>query len=517
MKLDKETAAMLETYFAGDPTPEIIEAMQAWLRRDKANPRLLAEYGLIDRLIAHEQKNEDASAIFATLLEAEEAAEPIAFPAPGTTHEQAKPKRDDAITFKQAGSALSYLAKQTLRSRAGWMTGIAAVLVLAGLLAFVFAGGNDASTPQAPLAKNDTPPTTPFKATPARVATLTATHNAKWAPAERASTRGPNLKTGDTLAAGQRLNLTQGLAEITTRRGAVVVLEAPCAVALMGDGHALRLHTGKLVGICETESSKGFVVRTTQMNITDLGTRFGVDASEPGRVEVHVFAGEVDLQQADAVAGDNAWSQRLFTGQAARLVEEKSTPSLIDARMDRFTLNDDFLAELPGTGFGVEPGQTDPNWQIVAYQGQPLDQPWQPIAINLAYGVDNIPNHPQRTQWLNWHQTKRTADLTESYVFQTRIQLPESIDPATARLVIDCSTDNQLAAIHVNGERSPVSSAYGGFESERFEITEGLIPGENTIGFEVNNLWPEDADDNFENGVGLRVGWRLHGRTKQTD
>ena len=119
------------------------------------------------------------------------------------------------------------------------------------------------------------------------VATLTAERDAIWAKAA--------LAAGSALQAGQRLTLTHGFAEITTQRGAVAILEAPATIELLDNNNAIRLHTGKLVGLCETEPSKGFLVRTPHMDISDLGTRFGVDASQPDATEVHVFEGEVEV------------------------------------------------------------------------------------------------------------------------------------------------------------------------------------------------------------------------------
>jgi hypothetical protein len=126
---------------------------------------------------------------------------------------------------------------------------------------------------------------------PARaVAMLTAELNAQWSTPS--GTLSPSI--GDALHVGQRLSLTEGFAQITTNRGAVATLEAPATIELLDNNNAIRLHTGKLVGICETELSKGFLVRAPHMDITDLGTRFGVDATERGRTDVHVFEGEIE-------------------------------------------------------------------------------------------------------------------------------------------------------------------------------------------------------------------------------
>jgi anti-sigma factor RsiW len=185
--------------------------------------------------------------------------------------------------------------------------GIAAVLALALVLIVFFSGpSNTPSNAPAPLAS--TPQDEPVV-----VATLTATHNAQWA--EGASAPGSAPRPGDALAAGQRLNLTAGFAEITTNRGAVAIIEAPATIELLDNDNALRLHSGKLVGICETESSKGFLVRTPHLDVIDLGTEFGVEVRADA-VEVCVFTGEVNL----AVPGITA--QPLTSNRAARFVTD---------------------------------------------------------------------------------------------------------------------------------------------------------------------------------------------------
>lgn len=172
----------------------------------------------------------------------------------------------------QIGGALCYLANRP----AVWGV-VAAVLAFALLLVVVFIGGPAVS----PVAEDTV--NTP-SSSPQAVATLTAEHAAVWA--EGALARGSQLR------AGQRMTLTQGFAEITTVRGAVVILEAPATIELTESDNAIRLHTGKLVGICEADSSKGFVVTTPAARIVDIGTHFGINAT-PESTQVQVYKGSV--------------------------------------------------------------------------------------------------------------------------------------------------------------------------------------------------------------------------------
>ena len=217
-------------------------------------------------------------------------------------------RQEDTLTAREIVGVLGYVGRHAIKSRAMRFAGFAAVLLLGVALFFVFAGNTD--TPNAPLAEQGVPsgaqPNTPGPSVLPVVATLTAEHNAVWA--ERALARGSELHPG------QRLNLIAGFAQITTNDGAIAILEAPATIELLDNDNALRLHAGKLVGICETESSKGFVVRTPHVDITDLGTRFGVAIDESGQTLAQVFEGSVRVEPRQAVAGGFD-SQVLLSGK----------------------------------------------------------------------------------------------------------------------------------------------------------------------------------------------------------
>jgi hypothetical protein len=201
-------------------------------------------------------------------------------------------------------------------------SGIAALLAIAVTLIITLSGSTPAPTP-APHASDH--PKTPRGST---VATLTAEHDAVWS-----LNPGESLRPGSALASGQRLTLTTGLAEITTNDGAIAILEAPASIEMLDNENAIRLHAGKLVGICETESSKGFLVRTPHLHITDLGTRFGVDA-DANTTEVHVFEGEVQAERVDAAPASQPIT--LVANQSARTLADTDTITRIDHDADRF-------------------------------------------------------------------------------------------------------------------------------------------------------------------------------------
>lgn len=170
--------------------------------------------------------------------------------------------------------------------RSPWLIGfgsLAAVVAIALLLVVVFTGPNGSP----PIAQDTNEPGTISPTAPPAispiVATLTAERDAVW-----------DRRPGGDLYAGQRLTLTQGFAEIRTKRGAVVYLEAPATIGFLDHENAVYLYAGKLVGFCDTVFSKGFTVKTDHAEVIDLGTEFGVSVRGQ-QTQVHVYQGEVTV------------------------------------------------------------------------------------------------------------------------------------------------------------------------------------------------------------------------------
>ncbi|MEM9348544.1 MAG: LamG-like jellyroll fold domain-containing protein, partial [Planctomycetota bacterium] len=87
--------------------------------------------------------------------------------------------------------------------------------------------------------------------------------------------------------------------EITTKRGAKVLVQAPATIETTDSGNAIRLHRGKLVGRCDTPSSKGFTVHAPGMDVVDLGTVFAVSADAENGSTVTVIEGSVRAEPAE--------------------------------------------------------------------------------------------------------------------------------------------------------------------------------------------------------------------------
>ncbi|MEM6504591.1 MAG: FecR domain-containing protein [Planctomycetota bacterium] len=237
----------------------------------------------------------------------------------------------------EAFSLVGHLAWQTARTHALAIGSVAALLLIGGVLLFTLSPSKPGQPPKPAASTLSTPsgPDTqpiPNPAAPPIVASLTASYEAVWS----AGSADGALTPGSPLRAGKRLTLMQGFAEIKTNHGAIAIIEGPASIELLENPNAIQLNQGKLVGLCHTERSKGFLVRTDYADITDLGTEFAVKA-RPDGVDTTVFVGAVEVTTPDGGV------QPLTASQTARLTLTNGTR---DLRIEE-SRSEDFTRRLP--------------------------------------------------------------------------------------------------------------------------------------------------------------------------
>lgn len=122
------------------------------------------------------------------------------------------------------------------------------------------------------------------------VALITGTKNCIWS--------GPTVELGATLRAGQRLDLTEGLAEITFDSGARVMIEGPAALQITSAWMA-SVDRGT-ARACVPEQAIGFRIARPALEVVDPGTEFSILA-DASAAEVLVLKGAVEAAgQTDA-------------------------------------------------------------------------------------------------------------------------------------------------------------------------------------------------------------------------
>ena len=132
---------------------------------------------------------------------------------------------------------------------------------------------------------------------------------------------------GTEFAAGQQIKLVAGLAEITLRSGAKMVLTAPVQFAIVS---ALRtdLQLGKLAARVPHDAS-GFTVATPAGSVVDLGTEFGVEVTPDRKMDVEVFVGEVKVNRNAATSNsDPGPTVHVEAGQTVHV--EPGKPTTVD-------------------------------------------------------------------------------------------------------------------------------------------------------------------------------------------
>lgn len=148
-----------------------------------------------------------------------------------------------------------------------------------------------------------------------------------------------------TLVEGSTLVIEQGTVELRLARGSRGVVQAPARVTVE-DKDVLRMDQGT-GWFHVAEEDHGFLIRTPELEIRDLGTEFGVISTPAAHDEIHVFSGRVEAR----ATGPRGAKTLLKAGEArrcdpiGRLVEIVPAPT---------TFLHSLPAELPYIAFGFD-------------------------------------------------------------------------------------------------------------------------------------------------------------------
>ena len=217
---------------------------------------------------------------------------------------------------------------------------LAALVLVAGLVAMTVRKGRDEgrnpdtevadhkseiSNPDSPLASRRSPLPA---ASP--VARLTRAVDGCWGHSV------PVPELGSTFAAGQKISLCSGAIELVFDVGVRAVVQGPAQMDLLAPGKVF-LHAGKISAEIVKPEARGFLVETPKGSIVDLGTEFAVDVTPSEDVQVHVFKGEVVVEESqERSAGTQpedptkpAARQHLLVDQGLRMEGGRPTPSLV--------------------------------------------------------------------------------------------------------------------------------------------------------------------------------------------
>ncbi|MEY2598455.1 MAG: hypothetical protein RLZZ142_714 [Verrucomicrobiota bacterium] len=125
-------------------------------------------------------------------------------------------------------------------------------------------------------------------------------------------------------AASREFHLPQGHLVVQVPSGVRLELSAPARLQFLTPMR-VRVLSGKITADVG-ERGKGFVLETPQSRIVDLGTRFGVDASNPAHTDVVVFSGLVQVYEQQS---GNKLSD-LRTGEAMRVKNHRRDSRILN-------------------------------------------------------------------------------------------------------------------------------------------------------------------------------------------
>jgi hypothetical protein len=329
------------------------------------------------------------------------------------------------------------------------------------------------------------------------------------------------LRDGQNLYQGQVVDLVAGTARISMAVGAEIVIEAPCRAALESS-NLVVLERGT-VAVKVAPWAVGFRVRTADLLVTDLGTRFTVQAAPGAGTEVHVLEGVVTA----TTLHRSTVTKNVEVAQAVRATADGGLESVAFQRPAFASALDTAspLRPIPlaNTGVAVSVGDQDLQWAVKSGDAQfgPYPQPATVCPPASTYGA----NDPARSQWISVADgTTRGVPVRTKYVFESTFDL-SGFDLSSVRIAGLVLADNGVEEVRLNGRPLPIapwSDWYAGvtfFNFHSLEIPGGFVPGKNVISFVVVNgtdlpAASADGDDLPEvpNPMALRVEWHGSGR-----
>jgi hypothetical protein len=171
----------------------------------------------------------------------------------------------------------------------------------------------------------------PSSLSPSTVARLSRVVDCRWADDRDAP------RPGDTFGPGRELHVAAGVIELDFAVGVRSVVQGPARLDLLTPTKVF-LYEGKISSEILKPAARGFEVRTSKGSIVDLGTEFGVEVTSAQDVQVHVFRGEVTVEEPRGLMRAEP-AQHLLGNQGLRLEGDMALPFLVEDPGDTFIRN----------------------------------------------------------------------------------------------------------------------------------------------------------------------------------
>lgn len=281
------------------------------------------------------------------------------------------------------------------------------------------------------------------------MARLTLEDEAQWADSSLKARNDGWLEAG-------RLNLKDGLAEVTFGSGARVMLEGPVVFDIEQTNRGF-LKRGQLTAEVPKPAT-GFVINTPTLNVVDLGTRFGLSVKNSGESEIHVMQGVVEVSRSRgssvplvlteglAVAADKRPQSRLapvvYAGHQFILPRENVHEM---AHYVHYGFNESGGAEIDDTGEGMVGGPFDVSL-LSEEENSSHASPKRTAGIvgrGLAF---------ESGDRLESNGLQLPADGTQSWSMMLWMKVPSKVGAAGDRDILSWGSGDQLWKMRWNGD-----------------------------------------------------------------
>jgi len=165
--------------------------------------------------------------------------------------------------------------------------------------------------------------------------------------------------------------------------------------------------------------------------------------------------------------------------------------------------------ELWNTGCGVNVGEPDSHWQLVARSDQPNLTPR--AAVVTECNASRVANDPKRSQWISIVANPSQLPEGVVYTFRSTFELPDGAYLDRAIISGRFWADDHVEAIRLNGKKVDVPFHECGWQAAtyavEFNIREGFVKGKNVLEFDVLNFDPASgAGTTTTNGDAKTLG-----------
>jgi hypothetical protein len=232
------------------------------------------------------------------------------------------------------------------------------------------------------------------------------------------------------------LRLSSGSVQIEFDSGVLLSAQGPAEVRVDSDMECF-IRTGTLVALAPT-GVPGFRVRSSGSEVVDLGTEFGVVATESGDMQVHVFDGAVEV----SITAEETRKKKVTAAEAVAVEPKKQQIESVPFEAEAFgTLRSELSwPKRPlriqfdcGAGAGVYDGTESPahaagdlfphekTWNLVIgdHKGSfvAADGTTIPYELEIDFGRQMHPRHP--VDWDEKEQPRSNSRFPSCGVFKS--------------------------------------------------------------------------------------------------